>query len=517
MVASSFEFAFGELQLFMMKEIECCRWCHELLRPNLELQVNVSDSSSKGCRRMTSAFRSCFSLLVHGISHNPHEGSLESCLLRFHTLALRVLYFSLLPFTRNIFCTSICLRAIYSQDTKVEHQYTPEYIAKMTRWNAATSTFTLLQLLLTFSSSTTTAAFSFRARHDGKPHKNYIHRDINGRQEINNAPFAELGVISDPGAGPAPTLSLPLDGQFETISAINANGLGGPTSPSTTGMGAARSNSRATITSFAPPVFPSIVLQIPIYTICPDTPGYVNATLLVVDATVPYSNITAGVNATDYLPPALSALPVPFNATALLSNGSYTAWSQSLSTPASPASTSASIIPAPDARIILGTNGCQTLYSALTTQICSTVITRGGQVPISVTDCGQWVTFSSSSATAALICNGPNIPATNVPTTAMSPASQTVSGRLISETVTPAPDAGSYASVGLEIAFYAAPWYEIAGGLVPGLVQVANCPDKSANNCSTASESWSVSTSTSTTTSTRILQYAGVCQSQCLQ
>jgi hypothetical protein len=384
----------------------------------------------------------------------------------------------------------------------------------MTRWNVSTSVFTLLQLLLTLSTSTTAAAFSFRARRDGESHKNHIHRDINGRQEIHNTPFAGLGMISNPGAGPASTLSPPLDEQFETISAINANGLGGPASPPMTSVDAVRSNGRARITSFAPPVFPSAVLQIPFYTICPDTPGYLNATSSVANATAPYSNLTAAGNATDYLPLALSAIPVPINATVLLSNGSYTTFSsQSLSRPASPLSTSTSITPAPDARIILGTNGCQILYSALTTQICSTVITRGGQVPISVTDCSQWVTFSSSSATVALTCNCANIPATNVPTAPTSPERQIVSGELVSETITPAADSGISAGLGLGITFYAAPWYEIAGGLVPGLVQVANCPDNSGNNCSTASESWSVSTSTSTTTSTRTLQYAGVSHS----
>lgn len=362
----------------------------------------------------------------------------------------------------------------------------------MTRLHASAFTIALLQLLLAFSSSMMAAAFSFRSRHDGKSHKNNFHKEIDARQEIPNVPFAGVETIS--------SFS---DEQLETISAMDAADTGGPMAPSMTGMDAAPSDRRAAITSFAPPFFPSTVLQIPIYTICPGTPGYVNATM-------PYPNATAAGNATDYPPPTLSALPVTLNATALLSNGSYTTFlRQSLSTPVFPASASVNVTPSPDARIILDNNGCQTLYSALTTQICSTVITRGGQVPISVTDCSQWVTFSSSNSNAASVREVWNFLDTAEVTLTDMPAAPTspTGGGLVSETTTPAAES---ATRGLGIAFYAAPWYEIASGLVPGLVQVASCMDHTENNCSISSESWRVSMSTSTSTSTWTLQYAGV-------
>ena len=375
--------------------------------------------------------------------------------------------------------------------------------------------------MFALSSPTAAAAFSFRARHNGKSHKNHIHQNIDARQDVPNAPVAGPGVISSPGAivqpsAAASTASLPFDEQFETVSAMDGAAFGGQAAGMTSMSAAGTSSSQATITSFASPVFPSTVIQIPIYTICPDTPGYLNASSTSMNNTALYSNATGPANATSYITPAISAIPVPFNATALLSNGSYTTFlSQSLSTPASLAasSTSPTTTPAPDARIVLGDNGCQTLYSASTTQLCSTTITRGGQVPITVSDCSQLVTFSSSSADAAgATCNCPNIPATPTSATAAptSPASQTSSAVVVSGSITSAAASASSAGMGLGIAFYAAPWHEIAAGVVPGLVQVANCPDDSGDGCATSSESWSVSTSTSTTTSTRTVQYAGV-------
>lgn len=387
----------------------------------------------------------------------------------------------------------------------------------MTRWNASTSTLTLLHLLVSLSSPTFVVAFRFQTRHDGKSHKNHGHKDIDARQDIPNMLVEGLGINSSPSAAilpavPALTPSLPLAERFETISAMDAANIGGPVAPSMTSMNAANTiNGPTTRTSFAPPIFPTTVIQIPVYTICPDTAGHINATSTpALNATALYSNATTTGSATGYPPPILPAISVTINATALLSNGSYTTFlSQSLSTPAADSITAA---PAPNARIILGTNGCQTVYSASTTRICSAVIARGGQLPLSVSDCSQWVTFSSSSIAAVPTCDCSNIPVTptNILVVSASQASQTISGILNSETVGPATADRSGASAESGIAFYAAPWHEIAAGLVPALVQVANCPDGSGKNCSTSSESWSVSTSTSTVTSTRTVQYAGV-------
>jgi len=49
------------------------------------------------------------------------------------------------------------------------------------------------------------------------------------------------------------------------------------------------------------------------------------------------------------------------------------------------------------ARLVVGPNGCQTLYAPTTTAVCSTVITPFGLPPVSITDCEQYVTFSSET------------------------------------------------------------------------------------------------------------------------
>jgi hypothetical protein len=379
----------------------------------------------------------------------------------------------------------------------------------MTRWNASVSTSTLLHLIFTLAAPNLAAAFRFQARHHGKSHQNHIHRHIDARQDAANGPFVGIGMILSPSVTVLPAVSrvtpacLPPDEPLETISAIDA-AFGGAAAPSMRSMVTASSSSeQTTITSFAPPVFPITVIQVPIYTICPDPPGYINTTsTLSSNKTALYSNATATGNAT-YLPQIVSAIPISVNATALLSNGSYTTFlSQSLS---SPSITPTSV---PNARIILGTNGCQTLYSASITQICSTIITRGGQLPITVTNCSQLVTFSSSSASVAPVCNCPT--ASACPTAPTSPASQTVSGMLTSETISSALGSGEGRNTGFGIAFFAAPWHEIAAGIVPGLVHVVDCADERAFNCSTSRERWSVNTSTSIATSTRTVQYAGV-------
>jgi hypothetical protein len=129
-------------------------------------------------------------------------------------------------------------------------------------------------------------------------------------------------------------------------------------------------------------------------------------------------------------------------------------------------------LPDPNARIILGYNGCQTLFTSITTAICSTVLSIGGQVPISVTDCGEWVTFSSSPDCGV---------------------------------------AGVTASAGTT-AYFLAPWYEIASGAVPVEVQVQACstalPSVS-GSCVTGWESWSVSTKTIPHTAVQTASFVG--------
>ena len=383
----------------------------------------------------------------------------------------------------------------------------------MTRWNASTSTFTILHLLLTLSQPIFAAAFRFHARHDGKSHKNHIHRDIDARQNIPNAPFAGIGIISDPGATlpfatTATTASPPPPEQFETISAMDTAGFGGAGAPSMASMSAASaSNSQSTIDPFASPVFPITVIQVPIYTICPDAPGNTNLTSAISpNATAQYSNAVAGGNATQ----RTSATPIPFNATTLLSNNSSPAIPSSTLPTTTPTLNQAAV---PNARIILNPNGCQTLYSASTTQICSKIITRGGQLPITVSDCSQWVTFSSSTLTSALpsptataVCNCPNTPVATQLLGGNGSGDENDNAVSSNSTLLPihtSPNATNGNNNG--IAFFAAPWHIIAAGAIPDVVQVV-----SGNNNNTSSERWSVSTSTKVVTGVKTVRFEGV-------
>lgn len=52
----------------------------------------------------------------------------------------------------------------------------------------------------------------------------------------------------------------------------------------------------------------------------------------------------------------------------------------------------------PDAaRLVVGSDGCQTLFSPTTMAICSTVVSPAGLPPVTITDCDQYVTFSSET------------------------------------------------------------------------------------------------------------------------
>jgi hypothetical protein len=132
--------------------------------------------------------------------------------------------------------------------------------------------------------------------------------------------------------------------------------------------------------------FPITVTQIPVATICPANYSRhlpIPFTASPINATNPLNSTKSLhplLNTTASFPNALGYLPTPANASMT-----------------SPIATLAD----PSARIIFGNNGCQTLYTPVTTAICSTILPMGGQLPISVTDCGQWVTFSASP-----VCGG---------------------------------------------------------------------------------------------------------------
>ncbi|KAK7894915.1 hypothetical protein LTR67_005654 [Exophiala xenobiotica] len=169
------------------------------------------------------------------------------------------------------------------------------------------------------------------------------------------------------------------------------------------------------------------------------------------------------------------------------------------------------------ARIIFDPSGCQTIYSPVTTQICSTTVKPGGgMVPVQVTDCDQWVTFSSEllPRLAGDDCSATPPTATAAAATADDAgagAAATGGGESLSSTPTTTTATAAY--------YYAAHWYDLAAAApdasspgVPGLVRVEKClplASESGSNCVTSSESWSVASSTRTTTKTSVAGFSG--------
>ena len=296
-----------------------------------------------------------------------------------------------------------------------------------------------LTLLVALSISLSTSIA--HPRHGGRTHQ-HKHAPRQGA-------FAGIQMLSSPG-GSNPT-DLPPSDAIVLDSVTTA--IPAPT-PTTDPSGSLSDTSIANATTRT---FPITVLQIPVATICPPNTS--------IPLPVPYSpppiNISTPLNRTNPGGPILNLTSSFTNVTDYLpipANISF----------ASPAATLAD----PSARIILGDNGCQTLFSPTTTAVCSTVVSMGGQVPISVTDCGQWVTFSSSPACGPAATSAPN------------------------------------STVGEAMAYFLAPWYDIASGLVPAQVQVQTCSSGS-SSCVTGSESWSVSTTMAQSTVVQTARFFG--------
>lgn len=126
-------------------------------------------------------------------------------------------------------------------------------------------------------------------------------------------------------------------------------------------------------------------------------------------------------------------------------------------------------------------SGCSTLYTRKSSAICSTALSGLGSLPISVTDCGQSVTFSTSTG------------AQRVPTTAISsdPVEQ---GKPFGE----------------RLAYFVAPWYDIAHGQVPERVLVENCVRVVGGEaCGKVTESWRVVNQTTSINVTQSIAFEG--------
>ena len=125
--------------------------------------------------------------------------------------------------------------------------------------------------------------------------------------------------------------------------------------------------------------YKSVALQIPIATVCMN------------------SNNSQAMNL--FTPVAMvdNSGPVTTSATAPLPNGSSTTFAMLASRDGTKGQV-LSAAPGPlsnMAQLVLGTDGCQTLYTPTTTAICSTLITPAGLPPVTITDCAQYITFSS--------------------------------------------------------------------------------------------------------------------------
>jgi hypothetical protein len=126
--------------------------------------------------------------------------------------------------------------------------------------------------------------------------------------------------------------------------------------------------------------------------------------------------------------------------------------------------------------------GCSTLYTRTSSAICATVLSGLGAIPVSVTDCGQSITFSTSTGF------GP------VPTAAIQNDHPLEQG----------------APIGERVAHFIAPWYDAVEGNVPTSVLVQNCVQgMEGEACGLATESWSVVNQTSSVAVTQSLAFEG--------
>jgi len=99
-------------------------------------------------------------------------------------------------------------------------------------------------------------------------------------------------------------------------------------------------------------------------------------------------------------------------------------------------------------------------------------------IPVSITDCNQWATFSSQRLDACFTDSSP----------------------------TPS----SFGAPDGPMAYYLAHWYDLMHGSIPNHVRVEEClPESTGSDCATSSESWDVVTSTATTTGTRVVSFVG--------
>ncbi|KAL2405681.1 hypothetical protein ABEF95_001858 [Exophiala dermatitidis] len=316
----------------------------------------------------------------------------------------------------------------------------------------------------------------------------------------------------------------------------------------------------------------------------PLSPDATNGSSSVVDngtTNIDTTTTNAGATSGDKIGATAPSLIQLVNATAILPNGSTTVFLSTTTTTTTPrlsSSSSSSPLPTssilaatagtnsttqehpdsesdPDtasasARIIMDDQGCQTIYSALTTRYCSTTLPPPavGVVPVVVSECDQWVTFSSETRRDMTCSTIGTVSASvaSAPATAAAAASSSAgaSASATGPSPTLSPTTGS--ELGLGMTFYAAHWYDLAqvqdqqslkGAVVPSIVRVEECGPATTGtsngsevatgstttimnvsggadqdqtlNCLTSTESWQLITSTTTRIGISVASFSG--------
>ena len=273
-----------------------------------------------------------------------------------------------------------------------------------------------------------------------------------------------------------------------------------------------QSSVSSSITSYT---FPSTVIQVPIATICPDDSNTLSLFSLIVTG-YPLPTPTPSINPGGPIINATVILPNNTTSTFLTTSSFASTISSSTSTPAS----------SDAARIIQGSDGCQTIYAPTTSAICSTILQLVGIPAATVSECDQYITFSSDAATNTASClgtAGPASPDANLVglgaksvTTVLnlSPLAIEATGDAAVAGATETSQLMYDAAVVPPGTYYAAPWHDVAKGGVPSLVRAEICSalpiDTDSVGCVTASENWSLSTVMVSGTSVATRSFAGV-------
>ena len=365
--------------------------------------------------------------------------------------------------------------------------------------------------LLTTLLTLTAAADSVKIhpRHDGKSHK--------AAHDAREDTISRIELVKRQGNGAADGISavddlVPSIASTSTPSTISSYSLSSTAYYASSSPISNQSSIPSSVTSYA---FPSTVIQVPVATICPDDSNTLSLFSL---------------NATAFPSPSPSPSINPggpiINATVILPNNTTSTF---LTTSSFASVTSSSYSPATAsdaARIIQGSDGCQTIFAPTTTSICSTIVQLVGIPAATVSDCDQFITFSSDAASNTASCLGAAATAlrevTSVGLGAMSvttvpsvpsPATQATSSAVMVG-VTETPQYLYDAAIVSPGTYYAAPWHDVAKGGVPSLVRAEICSalssDTASVGCVMASESWRVSTVMVPGTSVATKSFEGV-------